>query len=147
MTPPMLSQLALGLLLLGVVGTGAELLLLEHFDGWQQLVPLVLLGLAVLATGAVLLNRGPMALKGFRLLMVLFVVSGALGVWFHYAGNAEFELEMAPDAAGWTLFREAMMGATPALAPATMIWFGLLGLLATWRYPMRFPPASRQPTP
>jgi hypothetical protein len=36
---------------------------------------------------------------------------------------------MAPALTGVALFREAMMGATPALAPGSMSMFGLLGLL------------------
>jgi hypothetical protein len=123
-------RLLLALLLFGTVGTVAELLLLEHWDGWKQWVPLVLLGLALpIGTWALAAPRGP-ALRSLGILMGLQVLSGCLGVWFHYRGNVEFELEMSPDAAGWPLFREAMTGATPALAPGTMIWFGLLGLLA-----------------
>jgi hypothetical protein len=61
--------------------------------------------------------------------MTLSVVSGLLGVFLHYRGNVEFELEHNPRATGWALFREAMMGATPALAPGVMVQIGLLGLL------------------
>jgi hypothetical protein len=129
---PSLPRLALGLLLLGVVGTAVELLLLEHFDGWKMMIPLVLFGLATLATLMVLLVGGRTWVRVFQVVMLAFVISGALGTWFHYSGNVEFELEMTADAAGWSLFTAAMTGATPALAPGTMIWFGLLGLLTAW---------------
>lgn len=122
----------LALLLLGATGTLTELLLLEHWDGWQQWVPLVLLGLALPVVTAALVRATSRPPVGLRPLMVLYLASGLLGTWLHYRGNAEFELEMAPDAHGWGLFREAMTGATPALAPGTMVWFGLLGLIA-WK--------------
>ena len=64
-----------------------------------------------------------------------FVAAGLLGTWLHYRGNVEFELERTPTLAGWALFRAAMEGATPSLAPGTMIHFGLIGLLFTWRHP------------
>jgi hypothetical protein len=41
------------------------------------------------------------------------------------------------------LFREALSGATPALAPGTMVQFGLLGLLYTYRHP-RLDAAERE---
>jgi hypothetical protein len=59
-------------------------------------------------------------------------VSGLLGLWFHYEGNLEFEREMDPDAAGWPLIKAVLTGATPSLAPGTMIWFGALALLIGW---------------
>ena len=123
----------LALLLFGVVGTLTELLLLEHWEGWQQWVPLALLALAIPCTAWALHRPAWSGGAAFRGLMGLFVLGGMVGVWMHYRGNVEFELEMAPDAAGWGLFREAMTGATPALAPGTMLWFGLLGWLAGWR--------------
>jgi hypothetical protein len=75
--------------------------------------------------------------------MALCVASGLLGIWFHYQGNVEFELEMYPTIGGVKLFWEAMKGATPALAPGTMIQLGLLGLLFTYRHPV-FRGASNQ---
>jgi hypothetical protein len=68
-----------------------------------------------------------------RLLMLLFVLSGLVGLALHYKGNVEFEREMYPTLAGWQLFKQAMTGATPALAPGTMSLFGLLGWLYTFR--------------
>jgi hypothetical protein len=36
---------------------------------------------------------------------------------------------------GFELFRDAMMGATPALAPGSMTQLGLLGLIYAYRHP------------
>lgn len=120
----------LALLLFGVTGTLTELLLLGHWDGWKQWVPLGLLGVAIPVVSMALVRARTRPPIGLRPLMILYVLSGAVGTWFHYRGNVEFELEMAPDAHGWSLFTEAITGATPALAPGTMVWFGLLGLIA-----------------
>ena len=117
------------ILLIGMMGLVIELLLLEHFEDTLQLVPLVLLGLGLIAV--VWHARSPhrTSTRAVRTIMVLVLVSGVLGVFLHYRGNVEFERERRPQAGGWTLFREAMMGATPALAPGSMIQLGLLGLL------------------
>lgn len=127
------------LFLFGSLGTGVELLLLEHTEGVWQVVPLLLI-----ATGSALLfllvvKPGMVGLQIFRLLMALFVLSGIAGVTLHYQGNVEFERELQPDATGLALFWEAMKGATPALAPATMILLGALGWLYTY---MLWPPLT-----
>jgi hypothetical protein len=42
---------------------------------------------------------------------------------------------MYPSLTGFELFREAISGATPTLAPGAMLHLGLLGLLYTFRHP------------
>jgi len=125
----------MAILLMGLLGTGVELLLLEHTDGFWQGVPLVLIaiGLFVLSWGLFYPGR-----RNIRLLqgtMILFVLSGLVGLVLHYQGNAEFELEMYPSLKGLELFWEAIRGATPTLAPGTMIQLGLLGWIYTIRHP------------
>jgi hypothetical protein len=127
-----ISSLLTVILLVGAMGTLADLLLLGHVEGWQQLVPVVLLAAGVVVGAWHLARWGSVSLRAVQLLGGLYVVSGLLGVWFHYAGNLEFEREMAPDAAGWPLIKAVMTGATPALAPGTMIWFGALALTIGW---------------
>lgn len=129
--PSRLSRLLLALFAVGVAGTLVELLLLGHVEGWQQLVPVVLLAAGLLVAGWHAWRPGSATLRTVRWTGIVYVLSGLVGVWFHYRGNAEFERELSPDAAGWGLVREALTGATPALAPGTMIWFGLLALLVT----------------
>lgn len=120
------------LLLVGILGTLADLLLLGHVEGWQQLVPVVLLGLGAVVAAWHLLAPRSVSLRAVQWLGGLYVVSGLLGLWFHYQGNREFELEMAPDAAGWPLIKAVLTGATPSLAPGTMAWFGALALVIAW---------------
>lgn len=134
-TLAVLRRVLLGILVFALLGTGIELLLLEHTEDAWQLSPLVLIGLslAVLAWHAV--RRGRLSLRVFQLTMLLFLGSGIAGFLLHYGGNVEFEQEMTPALTGNELFRRAMMGATPALAPGTMIWLGLLGLAYAFRHP------------
>lgn len=130
-----LRALLLGLFLLASLGTGAELILLEHTEDWQQLVPLALLGAGTVAGAAVAVRPAPGILRLFQVTMVAFVLSGLAGLYLHYRGNVEFELEMYPSLGALELFWRALRGATPALAPASMAWLGLLGLAFTYQHP------------
>jgi hypothetical protein len=68
--------------------------------------------------------------------MLLFVLSGGVGIWFHYQATTEFQLEMDPALRGWALFRKAIVAkAPPALAPGAMIQLGLIGLAYTFKHP------------
>jgi hypothetical protein len=125
----------LGALAVGTAGTIAELLLLGHFDGWKQVLPLILLGVMLLVIVWHGFAAGAASVHALRILAVVFLASGALGVYYHYRGNVEFELEMYPDTAGWALFKKAMTGATPALAPGAMAELGLIGIAYTIGHP------------
>ncbi len=119
----------------GVLGIGIELCLLGHTEDRWQLVPLVLLGLGLLAQIWLVWRTSAASVRAFRSLMLLFVLSGFVGLYLHYSANVEFELEMYPSLRGLNLVREALTGALPALAPATMMHLGFLGLASTYRYP------------
>jgi hypothetical protein len=123
------------ILLLGVVGTCAELLLLAHTEGFWQQVPVYLLLGSLVVLGWHAVRRGTASMRVLQALMVLFVASGFVGLGQHFSGNMEFELEMHPTAEGFGLMWEALRGATPTLAPGTMIQLGLLGLLYAHRHP------------
>ena len=133
--PSALRKLLFITLLVSLIGTTVELLLLEHFEDVWQWIPIALLAGALLTLGWHALERGRTSLNVLRALMVLSLASGFIGVLLHYRGNVEFELEMYPDLAGWKLFRDSMMGATPALAPGAMLQVGLIGLAWTFRHP------------
>ncbi len=120
---------------MGAVGTGAELLLLGHTEDLWQWVPLVLMAASLVTLGWRVVAPGAGSLRVFRVTMILFVLSGVAGLWLHYTGNAEFELEMYPALQGFELFRESVTGATPTLAPGTMLGLGLLGLVYIYRHP------------
>jgi hypothetical protein len=134
-----LRGLLLSLLAAEIIGVGAELLLLSHWEDWWQLVPLIVLavGLAVLTCHVIWRNQA--SLRAFQLVMILFLLSGGLGIWLHYDGRAEFRQELDPSLAGWKLFRAAMTGSTtpPVLAPGMMIQMGCLGLACLYCYQTR----------
>jgi hypothetical protein len=121
----------LALLVLGLAGTGIELLLMGHTDGVDQWIPLILIGLSLVTLAWYVLAPGPASRLVFKGLMLLSIASGAAGSLLHYKGNVEFEVESMPGLGGWALFKQSMTGATPALAPGTMILLGALGLLFT----------------
>jgi hypothetical protein len=127
--------LVLAVFLLGLFGTGIELLFLGHTAGLSQLAPIVLcvMSLLILAWHAV--DRKWASLKAFQITMLLFVAGGILGTTLHYRANESFELEADPRMRGMELFSKVMTGAAPALAPGTMIQLGLLGLVYTFRHP------------
>jgi uncharacterized membrane protein YjjB (DUF3815 family) len=130
-----LRRILLLVLLLGMIGTGVELLLLEHTETLTQAIPLGAIAAGILSALGIPIRKTRGAIRVFQVVMTGFVLSGALGVYFHYRGNVEFELETYPTRAGFELFRESMMGAFPALAPGTMAWLGLLGLAFAYKHP------------
>jgi hypothetical protein len=124
-------KLLLAIVMFSAGGTLTELLLLEHTEEFYQLIPVVLLGLAFLAALVLLVRPGKATINAFRIVMVLCLVSAAVGVYLHYLSNVEFVLERHPKLTGMGLFKEAIMGGLPALAPGAMAQLSLIGLLAT----------------
>lgn len=112
----------------GSVGTAAELALLEHVEGAWQIAPLGLIGVACTLLAALAIRPCAIGVRLFQLTMIAFMASGVAGIVLHYQGNVEFELELQPDLSGLPLVWEALRGATPALAPGTMVLLGALGL-------------------
>jgi hypothetical protein len=126
-----LSRLLLAIWMFGAAGTAAELLLLEHFDGLSQQAPLFLFA-AGLVTGAWYARwPGRASLRAFQATAAAFALSGVAGLWLHYRGNVDWELETYPGLRGLDLFWEAVRGATPTLAPGTMILLAAVGYAAT----------------
>jgi hypothetical protein len=128
-------RLLLAIFAVGAVGLGAELALLGHYEEWRQIVPVALLGASLMALVWLLVGASKTSVTAFRVVMGFCLVAGVVGVWFHFNGNREFELEMDATMAGWALFSEAMSGATPALAPGALVQLALIGLAATFRHP------------
>ena len=103
------------------------------------------MAISLVVLGWRFVDRKPASMRAFQGVMILFVVSGFVGLLLHYQGNAEFELEMYPTLKGLDLFWEAVKGATPTLAPGTMIQLGLLGLVYTYRHPALIKSTGKQP--
>jgi hypothetical protein len=122
--------------LFGAFGTGAELLLIGHFEEVFQLLPLLLLGLAIVAAVWHLAVPRPASLRVFQVAMALLLAGGIVGIGLHYNGNEAFEREMYPTLGGVDLIQRTLTGATPVLAPGTLTLLGLIGLVQTYRHPL-----------
>jgi len=121
-------RILLAILVLGLAGTGAELLLLGHVETLLQAIPVLLVGVGLGLVVCHLLTERQGVVRALQATMTLFVLSGVTGILLHYRSNEEFELEMHPSLAGLDLFKETMTGAIPTLAPGAMIQLGLIGL-------------------
>lgn len=130
-----LRRFLLILLAVSFPGTLAELVLLGHTEDTLQFVPIVLLALGFFVVLWHWLTPTRLSVRVLQGTMLLFIASGGVGVFFHFRGNVEWELEGNASMAGFTLFREAMMGAVPSLAPGTMALLGAVGLVYTFRHP------------
>lgn len=130
-----LRRLLLAVFALGILGTAAELLLLEHYETWQQWLPLAMLTVGLAVAGAVYRRPGRRTIVALRATAAAFLLAGALGIYFHLAANFEFEREMDATVSGSELVREMLTGAIPALAPGSMALLGLVGLVTTAGHP------------
>ena len=139
-----LRRFVLAILLVGVLGSGFDLLLLEHYEDAYQVIPLALLGaaLATLAWHAATGSRA--SIRALQSTMVLFVAAGFAGTFFHAQSNMEFQLEVDPSLSGPLLFVKVLRAkAPPALAPGVMVQLGLLGLAFAYRHPTLAAPESQ----
>ena len=139
-----LRPLLLALVGIGAAGLEVELLLQKHYESAWQLTPLVLLGVVLGVAALVWRRPSPRTVRFFQATMLLCVAAGVVGLFLHYRGNVEFELERESSLQGLRLFWKAVRGATPALAPGAMAQLGLLGLVYGYRHPAlrRDPPVQ-----
>jgi hypothetical protein len=130
-----LRRLLLGILLFGLVGTATELVLMRHNEDAWQMIPLVVIAVAILASVVMFATRArALAIQLFRAAMLLLMLSGATGAVLHYRANMEFKLEMDPSLSGLALFWSVIRAkAPPALAPGNMALLGLLGFACAFR--------------
>lgn len=125
----------LALLALGCAGLIGELVILEHYEEINQLPPLVLLSLTLVAILWHWNDGGRRSLRALQIIALFLILSGLIGVYFHLTGNIEATKEFEPDLAGMPFWIDVIRGAAPSLAPGTMVQFGLLGLLYAYRHP------------
>lgn len=129
-------RVILGLVVLGTVGTSVELLLIGHNEATNQLIPLVLAGLALVVLAWVALSPGVVSLRVLQFVMLLYIGAAVVGIALHFQANAEFQREIDPASGGWDLFWTVVEAtAPPALAPGILAQLGLLGLVYTYRHP------------
>ena len=124
-----ISTLLFALLVLGMAGLLTELALLAHYEDAAQWIPI-----ALLAAGLIVLSVERSLARGwtllvFELTMVLVIAAGALGIYFHFQGSREFQLEMDPHMRGTTLIWHVLRAKSPpTLSPGSMVQLGVLGL-------------------
>ena len=128
-------RLLLWSLLAAILGTAGELVLLGHVESLAQWIPLVALGVAVPVLLWHAVSPQKATVRAVQVLMAAFILLGGIGVGLHYDGNAEFERELHPKDTGLTFFSHVAAGATPLLAPGSMVLLGLVGIAHTYRHP------------
>ena len=120
----------------GLAGTGTELFLIEHYEDPLQFVPLATIAIAVLVIVWHAANGERRAFARSRPRWCCFSSPGSAGMWFHFRGGAEFQLEIDPAQSRWDIFTKVMRAkAPPVLASGVMVQLGLLGLVYAYRHP------------
>ena len=116
-------------LLFGMAGLLAELALIGHYEDPAQWFPIALLSIGLLVIVLDLALRRSWTQLLIQLTMVLIVAAGLLGVYFHFQGSREFQLEMDPQMRGSSLVWHVLRAKSPpTLAPGSMMQLGILGL-------------------
>ncbi|MBC7771771.1 MAG: hypothetical protein H7210_04685 [Pyrinomonadaceae bacterium] len=122
-------RVILGVLLLGVTGLLAELILIGHYEDVKQWIPLCMLATGVAAVALEIVHRRVWTLSLVRLTMALFICTGGLGMYYHFRGSREFQVEMDPSMSGTRLVWQVLRSKSPpTLSPGTLVQMGILGL-------------------
>lgn len=122
-------RVILGVLLLGMTGLLAELLLLGHYEDFKQWIPIGALAAGLAALTLEYLYRRTWTLALVRSMMGVFIFSGLLGIYFHFNGSREFQLEMDPSMSTRNLVWHVLRSKSPpTLSPGTFVQMGILGL-------------------
>lgn len=136
---PLIRRGVLAVLVFGCVGLIGELVLLEHYAEINQLPPLLLCAAMIVAAIAHWVGNGAKTVRTLQVVALLMVLSGALGMYFHGEENLEHATRDAEEygeaTSGSAFWMTVVKGDAPALAPGTMIQFGLLALLYAYRHP------------
>ena len=122
-------RVILGVLLLGMTGLLVELTLLGHYTDFKQQIPVALLGFGIAALVLEVAVPTFWTRLSVQVMMALFIGGGLLGMYFHYHGSREFQLEMDPALGGIALMSKVLQAKSPpTLSPGTMVQMGILGL-------------------
>ena len=126
----------LAVVVLGIMGSVAELFLIGHYEDTNQLIPLAVSAAGLLTIAWTVLAPSVAAVRALQFVMLVFVGVGVIGIVLHFKANAEFQREIDPSIAGLDLLRKVMEAtAPPALSPGVMVQLGLLGLVYTYKHP------------
>ncbi len=111
------------------LGLMTELLLESHYEEFWQVLPLVVISLGLMILLAYQYWTISILKISNKIMVILLILTGCVGVFFHLKNNWGFELEIYPHLKGWELFRKTLTGAIPVLAPGALVILGLLGQL------------------
>lgn len=114
---------------LATLGTLLELVFIGHYEGVNQLIPILVIGITLISFLVLLFFKTFLVRKVFKAMLIVSAVSGLLGVYFHLDSNFQFEKEIRPNISSADLFWESLSGALPVLAPMNMLVFTLLGFI------------------
>jgi hypothetical protein len=124
-----ITKVIFAVLTLGMAGLLAELALIAHYEDATQWIPLALLAVGLVAVVADVVYSNQSTQLAIQITMVLMIAAGVLGVYFHFHGSREFQLEMDPQMRGTTLLWHVLRAKSPpTLAPGAMVQLGILGL-------------------
>jgi hypothetical protein len=119
----------LTVLILGMGGLLAELSLIAHYEDLTQSIPIALLAAGLVVVLMDLGARRQWTRLLIQIVMVSIVAAGALGIYFHFHGSREFQIEMDPQMRGTRLVWHVLRAKSPpTLAPGSMVQLGILGL-------------------
>jgi hypothetical protein len=111
-------------LVLGLVSTGVDLFLIEHYASALQFVPLAVIGVALAVLLWHALKGDAMSIRALQATMVLFLAAGVAGMGLHFQGGADFQREIDPAQTGWQIFNKVMRAQSPpVLASGMMVLF------------------------
>ena len=132
-----LRRIVLGLAAFGTLSMTVELLLVGHYEDANQLIPLVVAGLGLVAFLWTAVSPTVAALRLLQFAMLLYAGSAVIGVTLHYKANVALQHETRPDLKGLELVTKVVTSAAPpALAPGFMLQLALLGLAYTYKHPV-----------
>ena len=115
----------------------AELALSGHTEGFLQLIPFIVSGVAIVSIGIWHLNKSTASLVLMRVVMVLSCAASVVGGIQHFLHNLELELEIRPGSVWTDVFVETISGASPLLAPGVLFLAGLMVLAAVHKWPSK----------
>lgn len=130
-------RIVLGLVAFGTLGMTAELALVGHYGDANQLIPLSVAALGLVAILWTALAPTVAALRLLQFAMLLYAGAAVIGVTLHYKANVALQHEAQPGLHGIELVKKAVTStAPPALAPGVMLQLALLGLSFTYKHPV-----------
>ncbi len=110
-----------------MIGTVLELVLLDHYEGALQLLPIITINVAFICTVILFFYKKRIIFTIFKSSLVLLIGVGVYGTFLHLKENYQFEVEMKPTAKTFDLFLESLSGALPSLAPLSLLAMALIG--------------------